>query len=66
MTKFFGAAAARLSGVAAMLLSWRPDEFWNATPAEFALALQLPAHGEGPDRATVEALRQQFPDDERR
>jgi uncharacterized phage protein (TIGR02216 family) len=65
VTELFGAGAARLSGVAAMILGWRPDEFWNATPAELALALQLPTHGQGPDRATVDALRQRFPDDER-
>ena len=29
----------RLSYVAARVLGWRPDEFWNATPAELAAAL---------------------------
>jgi hypothetical protein len=38
----FGAAALRLSGVAARLLGWRPGEFWGATPAEFAAALAPP------------------------
>jgi hypothetical protein len=38
----FGAAAARLAGVAARLLGWRPAEFWAATPAELASAL-MPA-----------------------
>jgi hypothetical protein len=35
----FGAGARRLSYVAARVLGWRPDEFWNATPAELAAAL---------------------------
>lgn len=60
----FGEAAARLSGAATVLLGWRPDEFWNATPAELALALGVGSDGcEPPDAATVEALKQRFPDD---
>ncbi len=39
----FGTGAARLSGHAAQLLGWRPAEFWQATPAEFAAALAPPA-----------------------
>ena len=35
----FGSGARRLSYVAARVLGWRPDEFWNATPAELAAAL---------------------------
>jgi uncharacterized phage protein (TIGR02216 family) len=60
----FGKAAARLCGAASLLLGWRPDEFWNCTPAELALAMNpvepLP---EAPDRKTIEALRQRFPDE---
>jgi uncharacterized phage protein (TIGR02216 family) len=58
----FGGAAAQLCNAAAIVLGWRPDEFWNSTPAELALALQAPG-AEGPDRATIHALRQRFPDD---
>ena len=29
-------AARRLAGAAAQLLGWRPDDFWDATPAELA------------------------------
>lgn len=36
----FGLRAAWLSGLAARLLGWRPDEFWMATPAELAAALR--------------------------
>jgi hypothetical protein len=57
----FGEVAARLCGTAAMLLGWRPDEFWNSTPAELALALQ-PA-GEPAELTTIEELRARFPDD---
>ncbi len=32
----FGERARWLSGAAARLLGWRPDEFWAATPAELA------------------------------
>ena len=60
----FSDDAARLCGAAAMLLGWRPDEFWNATPAELALALRMPgAEAEAPDRATIEDLRRRFPDE---
>jgi hypothetical protein len=34
--KPFAAGACRLAGIAARLLGWRPDDFWNATPAELA------------------------------
>ena len=60
----FGNAAARLNSAASVLLGWRPDEFWNATPAELALALAPPGDAcEAPDRATIDALRRQFPDE---
>jgi hypothetical protein len=60
----FGEAAALLSKSASLLLGWRPDEFWNATPAELALA--LPAHDAatgGPDTEVIEGLKARFPDD---
>ena len=59
----FGDAAAQLAGIANQLLGWRPDEFWNSTPAELALAFQIPGADEGPDFAAIEALKQRFPDD---
>lgn len=61
--RVFGEAAARLCGVAAALLGWRPGEFWDSTPAEFALVLRPPSDGdEPPDAATIEDLRRRFPD----
>lgn len=63
MDNRFGDAVARLSGAAAQLLGWRPDEFWNATPAELAQALQLQDPATGLDRSAVEALQRRFPDE---
>jgi len=61
----FGESAGRLCGAAAMLLGWRPAEFWDATPADLASALQLNGELEGPDGETIAALMRRFPDDER-
>ena len=62
----FGDAAERLAGAAALLLQWRPDEFWNATPAELATALTpMMAEANGPEPDTIAALRRQFPDESR-
>lgn len=47
MTDRFSDQAASLSGLAARFLGWPPSLFWDATPAELALALQ-PA--DSPDR----------------
>ena len=59
----FGEAAARLCGAAAMLLGWRPKEFWEATPAELAAILALNGGAEvSLDRAEIEKLKRRFPD----
>jgi uncharacterized phage protein (TIGR02216 family) len=61
----FGEAAARLSGAASLLLGWRPEEFWNATPAELALAMSFfEGTPDAPDSKTIEELRRRFPDRE--
>ena len=39
MERSFAESAARLAGLAARALGWRPGEFWAATPAELALSL---------------------------
>ena len=60
--RVFGEAAARLSGAAAMLLGWRPDEFWNATPAELAAVLAaLMPDADAPAALTHDELRRRFP-----
>jgi len=62
----FGEAAARLSGAASLLLGWRPEEFWNATPAELALVLKIgECLPDAPDATTIQALRRRFPDAEK-
>lgn len=50
----FAESAARLAGLAARVLGWRPGEFWGATPAELALSLgaQEPASAP-PSRAEL-------------
>ena len=64
MIEGFGEAATRLCHAAAKLLGWRPDEFWNATPAELATTLRAPMDtNEGPDAALIERLRKRFPDE---
>jgi uncharacterized phage protein (TIGR02216 family) len=46
-----------------MLLGWRPGEFWNATPAELALAIAPPDERcSGPEPGELQALMRRFPD----
>lgn len=53
----FATAAARMAGLAAQALGWRPAEFWAATPAELALSLGSPeAEAAPPTRAEILAL----------
>ena len=58
MSESFAAGAARLAGLVPRLLGWRPDEFWNATPAELAaiFASDEPAGGVPLSRGELEAL----------
>jgi uncharacterized phage protein (TIGR02216 family) len=62
----FRDAAGKLAGLAGALLGWRPDEFWNATPAELAavlLALSWPGGEPGPaTRDDLARLMERFPD----
>ena len=62
----FGLAARRLGGMAAQLLGWTPDTFWNATPAEYRDALMPPGEAsEPPSKAAIDALMTRFPDQRR-
>ncbi|MDP3906344.1 phage tail assembly chaperone [Novosphingobium sp.] len=57
MTRAFGPGALRLAGLAARALGWRPDEFWQATPAELAAILLPPdAPGEPLSRRDLNRL----------
>jgi uncharacterized phage protein (TIGR02216 family) len=58
MTEGFASSAARLAGLIPRVLGWRPDDFWNATPAELA-AIVAPAdggHGEPLSRSEFDRL----------
>ncbi len=54
----FAAGAARLAGLVPRLLGWRPDDFWNATPAALAAILTYaePAAEQPLSRAELEHL----------
>jgi hypothetical protein len=58
----FGEQAALLSGLAARVLGWRPNEFWRATPAELAAAFREPEPAGRMAGDELERLREQFPD----
>ena len=59
----FGDQARRLAGAAAALLGWRPDDFWQATPAELLTALMPEGEaGEPPVGEVIDALMKRFPD----
>ena len=59
----FAASALQLAGQTALLLGWRPDDFWDATPAELATILvALAPTGEAADGATLSQMMELFPD----
>lgn len=64
----FAGAARRLAGMSAVLLGWRPGEFWAATPAELAVIFDAMAgRGDGdgagaPDADVLARLKEMFPD----
>ncbi len=56
MSGKFGDHAPYWCGVAARLLGWQPSEFWQATPAELAMALSDPVQhnfAAGPSRDRI-------------
>ena len=60
----FSDTAGRLAGIAGALLGWRPEEFWNATPAELAAVLGA-VRGDGAptaDTADLARLKEMYPD----
>jgi hypothetical protein len=59
----FSESAARLAGLAGVLLGWRPDEFWRATPAELAAILDaMMPEGTPADASLIARLKKDFPD----
>ena len=64
MSATFAVTARRLAGAAGVLLGWRPDEFWRATPAELAAVLELMAgeSGASADGDDLKRLMEMFPD----
>lgn len=54
----FADAAGRLAGMASLIVGWRPEEFWRATPAELgAVAALLAGEAAQPlTRAELDAL----------
>ena len=58
-------AAARLAGIAGAIAGWRPDEFWQATPAELAAligALAGEAETAAASSTELRRLQEMFPD----
>ena len=41
MDEYFRSCAARLSGQTSVVLGWRPEDFWQATPREVALIFDV-------------------------
>lgn len=60
----FSDCAARLAGLAGAVLGWRPEEFWNATPAELATVLRAFAgdQTEAAGASELARLTEMFPD----
>lgn len=64
MSERFTPAAGRLAGLAGRLLGWRPDEFWQATPAELAAILAPAAEAAGAPMSRAELDRMMEHDDD--
>jgi hypothetical protein len=59
----FRIEAIQLAGQTALLLGWRPDDFWNATPAELAAILKaFSPEIDAAGGATLAQLMELFPD----
>lgn len=64
MQNQFDRKAALLAGQAGLLLGWRPQDFWAATPEDLAIALGAlrPSESDIVDATLVARLKEQFPD----
>jgi uncharacterized phage protein (TIGR02216 family) len=53
----FADTARRLAGLSSRLFGWRPDDFWNCTPAELAAILAAEEPGDAAlSRADLTAM----------
>jgi hypothetical protein len=61
----FSKGAARLSGLIPRLLGWRPEDFWQATPAELAAILTTfePAAEQPLSRSEFDQLLERLDDE---
>lgn len=48
MSEQFADTARRCAGLAAQVLRWPPDTFWNATPSELLASIAPPASADTP------------------
>ncbi|MDJ0642786.1 MAG: phage tail assembly chaperone [Erythrobacter sp.] len=65
MTDGFGGSATRWFNVAARLLGWSPNEFWQATPEELLMTLrdpEPPGMSAGPSRELIAQLMERDKD----
>lgn len=64
MSGFLAERAGRLAGLAGVLIGWRPQDFWRATPAELAAVLgAMEPESEGAISAKdIADLMERFPD----
>ena len=55
MSETFADVARHGCALSARLLGWRPQDFWQATPAELVMALAAPADADAlpPTRETI-------------
>ncbi len=59
----FSEAALQLAGQTSVLLGWRPDDFWSATPAELATILSaMSPTADAADGSILQHLMKEFPD----
>lgn len=60
----FATRAYQLCGQAALLVGWRPEEFWRATPLELqsVVAAMLPDRSADIGREELNAMMARFPD----
>jgi uncharacterized phage protein (TIGR02216 family) len=59
----FSEAAIKLAGHAALLLGWKPDDFWDATPAELACIVSVMSTGaDAVSGQTLAQLMAMYPD----